>query len=352
MADSLHWELDRFVTSLITAANSSIQVPQSRIVNIVDTLHSNQREEPIKRMRVNQLWEEDIFGTDNKLDISATRANTAQQAVDGQVIRPRGLPYYRSATHQVPMYMLEDDDPPRHISRTHTAINASIPVINFQGSSLPAHFDIHGIKLTRVWPDWFDIGNSAEQGLSTPHVNIDDVYEDLTRIEGNDAALAIGPSMLRDAHLGLYALRDFGKDERLDVYTGPQCATEDEIHWYALIIVPGRNGSYNDGVYDSTIPGPHRYTASDHRCYAYYANDPLGYPYLVNTKLEWDLSLHRAVLVTTSAIRRGQEILLSYGADYWRTYHTRLTAMGLLWNLQWTYGRELGMQNGRVPAPK
>jgi hypothetical protein len=211
---------------------------------------------------------------------------------------------------------------------------------------------MHGIKLTQPWPEYFDAGVTPHhRGLLTPHIEIDEVYEDLTRIEGHNAALAIGPSMLRDAHLGLYALRDFQPDERLDVYTGPQCATEDEISWYAQIILPNRNGTYNDGVYDSSIPGPQRYTASDRRCYAYYANDPLEHPHLVNTKLEWDSQLKRAVLVTTTVIRRGQEIFLSYGATYWKQFHTRLTAEGL-WDLQWTYGTELGMHNGRVPESK
>jgi len=89
----------------------------------------------------------------------------------------------------------------------------------------------------------------------------------------------------------------------------------------------------------------------DHKDIQHLINDPLGYPYLVNTKLEWDSQLKRATLVTTTVIRRGQEIFLSYGATYWKKFHTRLTAEGL-WDLQWTYGTELGMHNGRVPESK
>ena len=155
--------------------------------------------------------------------------------------------------------------------------------------------------------------------------------------------------MFEGAGLGVYALRDFRQGDRLDSYTGPRCETEEQLRWIAQVVMPSFSGSVNDGLYDSTFPGPYRYTASDFRSYGYYANDPLGHHELVNSEMIWDASIQRGVLIASDNIRRGEEILLAYGVHYWRMFYYRLSPYGLE-KLEYTYGEELDKFENRVPA--
>jgi len=205
--------------------------------------------------------------------------------------------------------MIEEPFIPKPISRTQTAINSSISVIDMGSQYLPIIID----DIVNAWPPYFDPWIPTINNTLTPSINIDDMLDDLRRIDGNDAALAIGPSMLESAGLGVYALRDFSKGDHLDTYTGPRCETEDQLHWIARVIMPGPAGGVNDGSYDSTFPGPFRYTASDFRSYCYYANDPLGHHELVNSIMVWDATIQRGILIASDHIRRGEEILMAYG---------------------------------------
>ena len=47
-------------------------------------------------------------------------------------------------------------------------------------------------------------------------------------------------------------------------------------------------------------------------------------PDLVNAKIVWDRDLERGILISTDTITRGEEIYLSYGADYWYYFHSTL----------------------------
>jgi len=226
-------------------------------------------------------------------------------------------------------------------------VNSTITVVCLGQDFQPVNIT----EIMNVWPPYFDPWIPDLDNTFTPIISIDDMVNDLRRIDGNDNSLAIGPSMFESAGLGVYALRDFKKGDRLDVYTGPRCETEDQVRWIAQVIMPNTTGGVNDGIYDSTFPGPFRYTASDFRSYGYYVNDPLGHHELINSEMIWDATLQRGILIASDHIRRGEEILMAYGVRYWRMFHYRLSEYSLE-KLEYTYGEELDRFEDRVPQRK
>jgi len=192
------------------------------------------------------------------------------------------------------------------IMRTPVAIQALIPVL---GKNQWPQTD-----MSLIWPEFFDTSDTN----TIPSIDVDELYLDLFRLEENESTLlAIGPSLLEGADLGLYAVLDIPKGTRMDIYTGPQYGPMENLEEFANVAYPHPRSGPNNGIYDSLIDGPRRYTITDFRSYAYYANDPISRPDLVNAKLVWDQDLERGVLISTDTITRGEEIYLSYGADYW-----------------------------------
>jgi hypothetical protein len=125
----------------------------------------------------------------------------------------------------------------------------------------------------------------------------------------------------------------------MDIYTGPQYGPMENLHEFANTEHPHPCGGSNNGIYDSLVDGPHRYTITDFRSYAYYANDPFDRPDLVNAKIVWDEDIRRGVLISTDTITRGEEIFLSYGADYWYHFHSTLPVT-LAAEVRFQYWRE------------
>jgi hypothetical protein len=230
------------------------------------------------------------------------------------------------------------------IAYTPRAINALIPILKTH-----VRYPIRIHTLTQQWPSYFNPVDLHQH----PCVDIDTVYQDLRRLPDNDAPLALGPSLLRGAGIGLYAINNITSGYRLDTYTGPQFDTETSARLAGRNHFPNfRTDGYNDGIYDNLINGDsNRYTLSDYRCYSYYANDPLGYLHYANAKFIWDPSDRRPILVTTDNVERGDEILVAYGADYWYHFQQYLSTDGKE-ALQMSYGPELDKIEARVRSSR
>ena len=110
---------------------------------------------------------------------------------------------------------------------------------------------------------------------------------------------------------GLYSLRTFGKGDMLCSYEGHKVTTE---------MLNGDYGSTNYvfsvEIDEDTKEFVHVDAIGETSCYGRYANDPLE-DQLVNAKVVWDGS--KLILVAQWDINPGEEILISYEIDYWRS---------------------------------
>ena len=125
----------------------------------------------------------------------------------------------------------------------------------------------------------------------------------------------------------------------MDIYTGSQYGPMEDIEAFADMAHPHPLVGSNNCIYDSLVDGPRRFTITDFRSYAYYANDPISRPDLVNAKIVWDSGLQRGVLTSTDTISRGEEIFISYGAEYWFYFHSTLP-MAIESAVRFQYRRE------------
>lgn len=119
--------------------------------------------------------------------------------------------------------------------------------------------------------------------------------------------LRIKPSLVEDAGLGLHATGEFAKDEPIINYGGERVETDDEDYGgpYVLQIDDGPPPVYMDGRKSSKRIGA-------------FANHPQGRR--ANARFEAKRDLSDGMLVAENRIRPGQEIYVSYGADYWRDH--------------------------------
>ena len=128
-----------------------------------------------------------------------------------------------------------------------------------------------------------------------------------------DVLAQVKPSTVRDAGLGLFALRDLPKGTRVTWYDG---AVLDRTQ---AAVVAATDPSFLRSVsFDEVIDGLRRPLAG--RGAASFANHGARAA-LRNADLKalWDRAHHatRIVLVTTQAVRAGEELLVNYGAQYW-----------------------------------
>ena len=128
---------------------------------------------------------------------------------------------------------------------------------------------------------------------------INDPYGDSNRVYL--AASKLGPNV----GLGLFAKIDFKKDDDICAYIGDRVPTERYEEFdsdYRL--------EYNKTwTIDSTDP---------HSCYGRYPNDPILIN-LVNAKLSKRMKKIEAFVKATKSIKAGDEILVAYGDEYWKS---------------------------------
>lgn len=119
--------------------------------------------------------------------------------------------------------------------------------------------------------------------------------------------LQVKTSNIPNAGNGLFATKEFKKDEKIDEYCGKKLNQQqfehrsDEKTSYVLEL---KKGHYIDACRTNSCP-------------ARYANDPRGtkQPANADFKSNWD---HTAVNVKANCkIQPGKEILVKYGQQYW-----------------------------------
>lgn len=128
------------------------------------------------------------------------------------------------------------------------------------------------------------------------------------------------------AGAGLFAEKDFRRGERIAWYTG-DWIHDDRGGFYTLQIAANKTV---DAARTNTAPGR-------------WANDPRGSGRRANARFAADHVRGRASLRATKAIRKGEEVLVSYGKQYWKAGEVRevvdLTAISTL-----DLGRELSRE--------
>ena len=113
-------------------------------------------------------------------------------------------------------------------------------------------------------------------------------------------------STIPKAHLGLFAARDFKKGEHVADYTGDQ-----------LILRRDQAG----GPYVLQLTQKEAIDAArTNTGYGRWANDPSGSRQRANAEFVINNRNKTGRLRTTRAVKKGQELFVSYGPDYWRAF--------------------------------
>ena len=118
--------------------------------------------------------------------------------------------------------------------------------------------------------------------------------------------IGIRASKIPNAGQGLFALREFTRGQCIALYTGDRIID---------------NGGASSGPYMLQLTNAEILDAArTNTGYGRWANDPRGSTMNANAEFCVDRARRTAYLRATRAIRAGEEILVPYGASYWRHY--------------------------------
>jgi hypothetical protein len=118
--------------------------------------------------------------------------------------------------------------------------------------------------------------------------------------------LRVTKSTVAKAGLGLFAAKDFSKGQHVADYTGDQLLlrTDNSGGEYVLQM------SKREGIDASRTNSG----------YGRWANDPKGSDNRANTEFVVNTQYRTGRLRTTRAVKKGEELFVAYGVDYWKTF--------------------------------
>lgn len=124
----------------------------------------------------------------------------------------------------------------------------------------------------------------------------------------------LGPSLIEGAGDGLFATRDIRMGETVAIYSGP-IVDEDTGDNHYLLKLPGEGNGFIDGT-RPLFPDAHLGRFANHAAWS-----PDHRP-LFNVKFVFDKNVERnprrfVKLVATRPVRKGEEIYVNYGPEYW-----------------------------------
>jgi hypothetical protein len=119
--------------------------------------------------------------------------------------------------------------------------------------------------------------------------------------------LRIKSSLIPLAGKGLFAARDFQKNEKVSPYSGDLLVTRaaDPDHGGSSYVLQTSNDKFVDAARKNTAPGR-------------LVNDPRGSAFQSNTKFVINRQAGTASIQTTKAVKKGSEFFIPYGPGYWR----------------------------------